>query len=93
MQVVRHAALLARAARVLRPGGSVALWAGGPKHVHPAVPNAEAIEAEMDVIEHTVLRPYMEPGNLLARDLYVDLEAAVAQGRRRRAGRACGGGL
>ncbi len=63
-----------RAAQVLKPGGSVAIWTyGGGRRFGPSMPNAEAINAEMDVIRETYLKPYTLPGNILARDLYVDL--------------------
>ncbi|KAJ5689460.1 hypothetical protein N7462_003852 [Penicillium macrosclerotiorum] len=61
------------AARVLKPGGSVALWTSGSSRIHPSVPNAIAIQAEMDRIEEEELRPYFEPGNLLTRGGYADL--------------------
>jgi SAM-dependent methyltransferase len=61
------------AARVLKPGGSVALWTSGDVRVHPSMPNAAAIQAAMDQSQEQHLKPYYEPGNLLARDRYVDL--------------------
>ena len=63
-----------RAAQVLKPGGSVAVWTyGGGRGFGPSVPNAAAINAAMDVIRETHLRPFTLPGNILARNLYVDL--------------------
>ncbi|KAJ6144217.1 hypothetical protein N7470_008112 [Penicillium chermesinum] len=56
------------AARVLKPGGSVALWTSGGLHVHPSTPNAAAIEAALLQLEETHL-----PGNRLTRDGYKSL--------------------
>ncbi|KAJ5245919.1 hypothetical protein N7468_000902 [Penicillium chermesinum] len=61
------------AARVLKPGGSVALWTSGGLHVHPSTPNAAAIEAALLQLEETHLVPYFEPGNRLTRDGYKSL--------------------
>lgn len=60
------------AARVLKPGGSVALWTTGSVSVHPSVPNAAAIQAAMEQ-NMEIIRPYLTPGNLLTRDRYVGL--------------------
>lgn len=61
------------AARVLKPGGSVALWSTGGVQVHSSVPNYEAIQASLDDIDERCLVPFYEPGNLLTRSLYEDL--------------------
>ncbi|KIX07331.1 uncharacterized protein Z518_01984 [Rhinocladiella mackenziei CBS 650.93] len=61
------------AARVLKPGGSVALWTSGGIRAHPSMPNAAAIQAAVDQHEERHLKPYYVPGNLLARNRYVDL--------------------
>jgi trans-aconitate 3-methyltransferase len=58
------------AARVLKPGGTVALWCSGPINVHPSMPNSDAIQACFDKLEKQYLEPYYEPGNFLARDMY-----------------------
>ncbi|KAI1454147.1 S-adenosyl-L-methionine-dependent methyltransferase [Annulohypoxylon moriforme] len=62
-----------RAAQVLKPGGSVALWTITALYIHPSTPNHEAVQAAMDNFRSKDLGPYLERGNLLARDLYVDL--------------------
>ena len=62
-----------RAARVLKPGGTAALWTIGPARMHPSMPNAAAIQASLDDVEERELKPFIEPGNLLAQNLYVDL--------------------
>ncbi|KAF9895336.1 hypothetical protein FE257_000240 [Aspergillus nanangensis] len=61
------------AARVLKPGGSVAMWTSGQMAIHPDVPNAAAMQVELDQIEEQYLRRYFEPGNLLTRGRYRDL--------------------
>ncbi|KAJ5754646.1 hypothetical protein N7533_004189 [Penicillium manginii] len=61
------------AARVLKPGGSVALWAGGRSRIHPSVPGADSLQNTLDEIEEKHLRPFFEPGNLLTRSRYIDL--------------------
>ncbi|KAL4885784.1 S-adenosyl-L-methionine-dependent methyltransferase [Aspergillus karnatakaensis] len=60
------------AARVLKPGGSVAIWASGGLRADRATPNAEAIDARVEVFEEE-MRPFFAPGNLLTRGLYKDL--------------------
>jgi SAM-dependent methyltransferase len=62
------------AARVLKPGGSVAIWLNGGSTMHPSTPNGPAIQAAIDEIDEKELNKYMEPGNLLAKNLYVDLK-------------------
>ncbi|KAI9830557.1 MAG: hypothetical protein M1819_005515 [Sarea resinae] len=62
-----------RAARVLKPGGSVALWASGEIRVHPSTPNAAAIQTVIDLYREQHLSPYFAPGNLVVRGRYVDL--------------------
>jgi trans-aconitate 3-methyltransferase len=61
-----------RAAQVLKPGGSVALWTSGSIRVHPSVPNYAAIQTAIDKLKEP-LEDYMAPGNWLTRNLYVDL--------------------
>jgi SAM-dependent methyltransferase len=62
-----------RAASVLKPGGTAALWTTGSMCMHPSMPNAAAIQAAMEDVEVRDLMPFLEPGNLLALNLYVDL--------------------
>jgi SAM-dependent methyltransferase len=61
------------AARVLKPGGTVALWTSGGALAHPDMPNADAIQKVFDWHYEEYLRPYLTPGNILARERYVDL--------------------
>ncbi|KAL4804731.1 S-adenosyl-L-methionine-dependent methyltransferase [Aspergillus unguis] len=60
------------AARVLKPGGSVAIWGSSNLIVDPSVPNAEAIQKRLDQFEDEI-EPYFLPGNVLTRGLYKDL--------------------
>lgn len=61
------------AARVLKPGGTVAIWTSGDIRVHSSVPNADAIQKEWDEITEEHLIPYYMPGNFLLRDRYRNL--------------------
>lgn len=61
------------AARVLKPGGSVAIWTSGEIRAHPDMPNAEKIQAAMYQWEEENLKPHMEAGSLLTRNRYQDL--------------------
>lgn len=61
------------AARVLKPGGTVALWTSGEARADPTLPNAQAIQAAVEEHKERYLEPYYEPGNLLNRNRYRDL--------------------
>ncbi|KAF2758082.1 S-adenosyl-L-methionine-dependent methyltransferase, partial [Pseudovirgaria hyperparasitica] len=61
------------AARVVKPGGSVALWTGNQFRVHPDVPGAARIQARMDELNAEYLRAYFEPGTDAAHGLYRNL--------------------
>lgn len=61
------------AARILRPGGTVAIWGTKSQSAHKSVPNADKINAALEDLEQKELRPYFEPGNLIAHSLYKDL--------------------
>ncbi|KAF7545232.1 hypothetical protein G7Z17_g9332 [Cylindrodendrum hubeiense] len=58
------------AARVLKPGGTVALWTSGDIHAHPSMPNSAAIQATFETYQATHLEPYYVPGNRLTRATY-----------------------
>ena len=49
------------------------LWTTGSICMHPSMPNADAIQATINDLEERGLKPFIEPGNLLTRNLYVDL--------------------
>ncbi|KAI1762467.1 S-adenosyl-L-methionine-dependent methyltransferase [Hypoxylon sp. FL1150] len=62
------------AARVLKPGGTVALWARTGPAVNPhRTPNGAAIRAAVDEIYQDELNGYERQGSILTRDLYVNL--------------------
>jgi len=61
-----------RAAEVLKPGGTVAVWGGGPVTVGAAVPGREAVQAAIERLEERISGFY-EPGNHIVRGLYRDL--------------------
>lgn len=58
------------AARVLRPGGTVAMWCSKANTIHPSTPNAAAINAATKKIEEESLAPFFGAGNQLTRNLY-----------------------
>lgn len=62
-----------RAAQVLKPGGTVAIWTTGDIRILPPTPNHAAVQAALDSHED-LLRDYMTQGNSgLPRDLYAHL--------------------
>ena len=62
-----------RAAALLKPGGTVALWTSGTALVDKeGMPNGAAIQAAIDRVEEA-LDAYMMPGNRLVSGLYADL--------------------
>ncbi|KAL3469547.1 S-adenosyl-L-methionine-dependent methyltransferase [Aspergillus californicus] len=58
------------AARVLKPNGSIAIWASGYVRVHPSMTAAAELQATMDRMSEEYLEPYFHAGNLMTRDLY-----------------------
>ncbi|KAJ5278739.1 hypothetical protein N7478_004111 [Penicillium angulare] len=63
----------ATAARVLKPKGTVALWSPGRPLMSSSTPNASKIEAAIEEWETEYLAPFLEPGNIIVRNAYVDL--------------------
>ncbi|KAK2807953.1 hypothetical protein FQN50_005195 [Emmonsiellopsis sp. PD_5] len=68
-----------RAGRVLRRGGTVALWTSGPTRVHPDVPNGVAIQQALEGREEE-LKEYFKDGTWVSRGLYVDLPMPWGEG-------------
>ena len=74
-----------RAASLVKPGGTVALWTGASYYCHPhTTPHATRVQAVLDTLEHGRLAPYVAAGNLLSNGLYRELgmpwdDAAVAE--------------
>ena len=62
-----------RAAEVLKPGGTFALWTMGDARIDPSTPNAAAIQAACDEHQDRYILPFFEPGNLINRNMYNDL--------------------
>ncbi|OLN81717.1 Trans-aconitate 3-methyltransferase [Colletotrichum chlorophyti] len=60
----------AAAARVLKPGGTVAIWTGSAMYIHPSTPNASRLQAVLKEFRTTHLEPYMAQGNFLGETNY-----------------------
>jgi SAM-dependent methyltransferase len=64
----------AAAARLLRPGGTLAMWTASSWYCHPErTPNAEAVQEILFDLERRVLRPFEVQGNRLSAEGYVGL--------------------
>ena len=62
------------ASKVLKPGGSIAMWCGGSWYVdRKTTPNADAVQRVWTELETEILKPFETPGNRLCRELYADL--------------------
>ncbi|KAJ5802391.1 S-adenosyl-L-methionine-dependent methyltransferase [Penicillium pulvis] len=61
------------AARIVKPGGSVALWTHSSLFCHPSTPNAEQVQKALFYLEREILAPYELPENRLSRDYYDNL--------------------
>jgi len=66
-------AFWARAAKVLKSGGSVGLWTHKGFRFADSVPNVVAIRAAVDAIRKEQLLGYDRHGSTLSQDLYVNL--------------------
>jgi trans-aconitate 3-methyltransferase len=65
----------AAAQKMLRSGGSIALWTAGGWYVDKRfTPHAEAVQKLLDEFELEILRLHELPGNRLARELYSTIE-------------------
>ncbi|CAK7228647.1 hypothetical protein SBRCBS47491_006978 [Sporothrix bragantina] len=62
-----------RSASLLKSGGSVAIWTTGDLRVHPDSRCGEAVQAVMDEFQARDLDPYMNEGNRIVRNKYLDL--------------------
>lgn len=61
------------AKKLLKVGGTVAIWTRASYYVHPATPHAEELQKLMSDVEDSVLRPYEAPTSKLSRGMYEDL--------------------
>lgn len=64
----------ASAAKVLKPGGTVALWTGATGHPHPTQPYAAELQKIYSHFDGVVLEPFMLPGNRCVRAGYETLQ-------------------
>lgn len=62
-----------RAAAILKPGGSVAIWTTGDTRVHPDSRCAVAVQAALDEFRTHELEPYFNEGNRIVLSRYGDL--------------------
>ncbi|CAG9974944.1 unnamed protein product [Clonostachys byssicola] len=62
-----------KASRILKPGGSVAIWVNGETRIHPSVPNAAAIQAVVTRYRAEHLAGFMQAGNTMSQDCYATL--------------------
>ncbi|KAK7522087.1 S-adenosyl-L-methionine-dependent methyltransferase [Phyllosticta citriasiana] len=62
------------AAAIVKPGGSVALFAKTRMYSHPENPAHEAVQQALDDYEKNVIGPHMMPGNWVLRRFFADLE-------------------
>ncbi|KUJ21287.1 S-adenosyl-L-methionine-dependent methyltransferase [Mollisia scopiformis] len=60
-------------ARLLKPGGTVAIWSAGDAKMHSSMPAAEILQPVLEDIWIRELKPFQTRGNEIARELYVDL--------------------
>ncbi|KAF7362434.1 S-adenosyl-L-methionine-dependent methyltransferase [Mycena venus] len=63
----------AAAARVLKPGGSVALWTCASLYCHPSTRNAPQVQQILSHLEDVTLAPYVLESNRMSRSLYAKL--------------------
>jgi SAM-dependent methyltransferase len=68
-------AFYASAAKMLRPGGTIALWCTGSLYCDPySTPNAAKVQQVFSDVNREILGPFELPQNKLYRELYQDLE-------------------
>lgn len=60
----------ANAKKLLRIGGTVALWTHASFYIHPSTPHADELQKILSDMEDNVLQPYEQPGNKLSRQMY-----------------------
>lgn len=62
-----------RAAQILKPGGTVALWAARGGYIHHSTPNHAAIQAYISETQDQYLKQYAKQGTHVVFSLYADL--------------------
>ncbi|KAF7523246.1 hypothetical protein G7054_g11822 [Neopestalotiopsis clavispora] len=63
-----------QAERVVKPGGTVALWTKSSLYCHPSTPNAQVVQKALNHLEDDVLGPYELSENRVSRGMYMDLK-------------------
>ncbi|KAK4646931.1 hypothetical protein QC762_0026370 [Podospora pseudocomata] len=61
------------AANVLKPGGSVAIWASGEIRINPNIPAGRAIQQTIDLFWDRHFKDFVVPGNEMIKHSYADL--------------------
>ncbi|PYH51468.1 methyltransferase tpcM [Aspergillus niger CBS 101883] len=61
------------AAKIVNPGGTVALWTCASLYCHPSTPHAAEVQNALFHLERDILKPYELPPNRLSSDLYDNL--------------------
>lgn len=62
-----------RAAQLLKPGSSVALWAARGGYIHSSTPNHAAIQDYIAEMHDQFLRPHAKQGTEIVSNLYADI--------------------
>ncbi|CAH0047544.1 unnamed protein product [Clonostachys solani] len=62
-----------KAAQVLKPGGSVAIWVNGETRIHSSVPNAATIQTIVTRYRVEDLARFLQAGNDMSQNCYADL--------------------
>ncbi|KAH8597296.1 S-adenosyl-L-methionine-dependent methyltransferase [Bisporella sp. PMI_857] len=62
-----------QAARMVKPGGTVALWTHSSLYCHPSTPNAAGVQKAFRYLEDEVLSPYELPSSKISHTMYQGL--------------------
>ncbi|KAF7198107.1 putative S-adenosylmethionine-dependent methyltransferase CRG1 [Pseudocercospora fuligena] len=62
------------AAKVLKPGGTLAMWTASSIFVHPSAPSHKELQEIISDLGDNLLGPYHVPGNLLSQGAYDKLQ-------------------
>lgn len=66
-------AFYASVGKILRPGGTLAVWTCSSQYVHPSTPNYREIQDVLFNLEDGMLAPFRTQGNTLSQNAYKDL--------------------
>ncbi len=67
-------AFYAAAAKVLKPGGTLAMWTCTSLYAHPSTRNCEQVQAALSELEDGLLKPYYNAGTMITRAAYRTLD-------------------